>query len=608
MCGIVGYVGNKNAQEVILQGLEKLEYRGYDSSGIAINGKGHIEYKKLKGRLSVLEDYLKEIPLVGNVGIGHTRWATHGAPSDVNSHPHLNEKETIAVVHNGIIENYSVLKEELIKKGYKFKSETDTEVVAHLLDSLYDGDLLSTVFKAIEKLRGAYALGVISSNNPDELVAVRKESPLVVGVGEGENFIASDIPALLKYTKDVYFLENGEIVYLTKDNVKIYDENRNEVKRDIFTVDWDVEAASKGGYDHFMLKEIYEQPGAIKETLLRRLDENGRIVLDDIKLTKEDLDKISKVYIVACGTAYHAGLVGRYAIEKFAKIPVEPDVASEFRYREPFIDENTLLIAVSQSGETADTLAAIREAKNKGARILSITNVLGSSVARESDDVFYTWAGPEIAVASTKAYTTQLVALYMVALHMAIIKESITEDYYFEIIEKMKELPEKVEEILKKSNEIKEIAEIIKDKNSAFYIGRGLDYQTSMEGALKLKEISYIHTEAFAAGELKHGTIALIEKETPVIAVASQDYLYEKMVSNIQEVKARGAYTIAIVKEGLDKSLNHADETIYIPEVDNILAPVLTVVPTQLLAYYTSVIKGNDVDKPRNLAKSVTVE
>ncbi len=342
--------------------------------------------------------------------------------------------------------------------------------------------------------------------------------------------------------------------------------------------------------------------------MLRRLDENGRIVLDDIKLTKEDLDKISKVYIVACGTAYHAGLVGRYAIEKFAKIPVEPDVASEFRYREPFIDENTLLIAVSQSGETADTLAAIREAKNKGARILSITNVLGSSVARESDDVFYTWAGPEIAVASTKAYTTQLVALYMVALHMAIIKESITEDYYFEIIEKMKELPEKVEGILKKSNEIKKIAEIIKDKNSAFYIGRGLDYQTSMEGALKLKEISYIHTEAFAAGELKHGTIALIEKETPVIAVASQDYLYEKMVSNIQEVKARGAYTIAIVKEGLDKSLNHADETIYIPEVDNILAPVLTVVPTQLLAYYTSVIKGNDVDKPRNLAKSVTVE
>ncbi|OZV11956.1 glutamine--fructose-6-phosphate transaminase (isomerizing) [Tissierella sp. P1] len=608
MCGIVGYVGNKNAQEVILQGLEKLEYRGYDSSGIAVNGNEHIEYKKLKGRLSVLENYLKEKPLVGNVGIGHTRWATHGAPSDVNSHPHLNEQETIAVVHNGIIENYSVLKEELIKKGYKFKSQTDTEVVVHLLDSLYDGDLLSTVFKATERLRGAYALGVISSDNPDELVAVRKESPLVVGVGNDESFIASDIPALLKYTKDVYFLENGEIVHLTKDKVKIYDKDKNEVEREIFTVDWDIEAASKGGYDHFMLKEIYEQPKAIRETLLRRLDDNGRIVLDDINVTKEDLDKISKIYIVACGTAYHAGLVGRYAIERFAKIPVEPDVASEFRYREPFIDENTLLIAVSQSGETADTLAAIREAKSKGARILSITNVVGSSVARESDDVFYTWAGPEIAVASTKAYTTQLVALYMVALHMANIKKSISEDYYFEIIEKMKALPDKVEEIFQKSDEIKKIAGIIKDKNSAFYIGRGLDYQTSMEGALKLKEISYIHTEAFAAGELKHGTIALIEKETPVIAVASQDYLYEKMVSNIQEVKARGAYTIAIVKEGLDESLNHADETIYIPEVDNILAPVLTVVPTQLLAYYTSVIKGNDVDKPRNLAKSVTVE
>lgn len=608
MCGIVGYIGNKSAQEVILQGLEKLEYRGYDSSGIAVNGKGHIDFKKLKGRLSVLEDYLKENPLIGSVGIGHTRWATHGAPSDVNSHPHFNEKETIAVVHNGIIENYSTLKEELIKNGYNFKSQTDTEVVAHLLDSLYDGDLLSTVFKAVERLRGAYALGVISSNNPDELIAVRKESPLVIGVGDGENFIASDIPALLKYTKDVYFLENGDIVRLTKDKITIYDKDKNEAKREKFTVDWDIESASKGGYDHFMLKEIYEQPRAIEETLLRRLDDSGRIVLDDIKLTKEDLDKISKVYIVACGTAYHAGLVGRHLIEKFAKIPVEPDVASEFRYREPFIDENTLFIAVSQSGETADTLAAIREAKNKGARILSITNVLGSSVARESDDVFYTWAGPEIAVASTKAYTTQLIALYMVALHMANIKGSITEDYYFEIIRKMKELPEKVEGILEKSNEIKDIAEKIKDKKSTFYIGRGLDYQTSMEGALKLKEISYIHTEAFAAGELKHGTIALIEKETPVIAIASQDYLYEKMVSNIQEVKARGAYTIAIVKEGLDESLNHADETIYIPEVDNILAPVLTVVPTQLLAYYTSVIKGNDVDKPRNLAKSVTVE
>lgn len=605
MCGIVGYIGNKSAQDVILDGLEKLEYRGYDSSGIAVVKDEKIDYKKMKGRLSVLEDYLKENPLSGNVGIGHTRWATHGEPSDVNSHPHLNEKATIAIVHNGIIENYTTIKTELIEKGYKFISQTDTEVVAHLLDYLYDGDLLSTVFEARERLKGTYALGVISSKNPGEMVAVRKESPLVVGVGEGENFIASDIPALLKYTRDVYFLENGDLVHLKADKVDIYDEEKNLVKRDIFTVDWDIEAAGKAGYDHFMLKEIYEQPNAIKETLNRRLDDNGEISLEDINLTKEDLDKITKIYIVACGTAYHAGLVGRYAIEKLARIPVEPDVASEFRYREPFIDENTLLIAVSQSGETADTLAAIREAKEKGARILAITNVVGSSVARESDDVFYTWAGPEIAVASTKAYTTQLIALYMVALHMAKIKETIEKETYMKTIDDMKNLPEKVEHILKNADEIKEIAKKIKDANSAFYIGRGLDYQSSMEGALKIKEVSYIHTEAFPAGELKHGTIALIEEGTPVVAIGSQDHLYEKLVSNIQEVKARGAYVIAIVKEGRESV---ADKTIYIPEVDNLLAPVLTVIPTQLLAYYTSVLKGNDVDKPRNLAKSVTVE
>lgn len=608
MCGIVGYIGKRNAQEVILQGLERLEYRGYDSSGIAINNGKEIEYKKFKGRLTILENHLKENPIAGNLGIGHTRWATHGEPSDENAHPHLNEEETIAVVHNGIIENYIAIKEELINKGYKFKSQTDTEVVVHLIDSLYEGDLLTAVFKAVERLKGAYALGVISKDHPGELVAVRKESPLVVGLGEEENFIASDIPALLKYTRKVYFLENGEIVHLTKDDVKIYNQNREEVKKEVFTVSWDMEAASKGGFDHFMLKEIHEQPQAIKETLVRRLDDNGRIRLDDIKLTKEDLDKITKVYIVACGTAYHAGLIGRFLIEKLAKIPVETDIASEFRYREPFVDENTLFIAVSQSGETADTLAAIREAKSKGARILSITNVVGSSVARESDDVFYTWAGPEIAVASTKAYTTQLIAFYMIALHMASIKATITDEIYFDMIEKIKALPEKVEAILKKSEDIKEIVNSIKDKHSAFYIGRGLDYQTAMEGALKLKEISYIHTEAFAAGELKHGTIALIEKGTPVIAIVSQEKLYEKMLSNIQEVKARGAYTIVIAKEDLDESLNHADKTIYIPKVDDILAPVLTVVPTQLIAYYTSLLRGNDVDKPRNLAKSVTVE
>ena len=608
MCGIVGYVGKKNAQEVILQGLEKLEYRGYDSAGIAIVEDGVIKSEKFKGRLAVLNDFLEANPIKGSLGIGHTRWATHGAPSDENSHPHLSADNTIAVVHNGIIENYVSLKEDLIAKGYKFKSQTDTEVIVHLLDSLYEGNLLEAVNKLTSIIRGAYAIGVVCSKSPNEMVAVRNESPLIVGLGQDENFIASDIPALLKYTRDVCILENGETVHLTPEKVTIYSPDKKEVKRDKFTVDWDVESASKGGYDHFMLKEIHEQPTAIKDTLLRRLDENGKIKLDDIKLTKEDLEKISKVYIVACGTAYNAGLVGRYAIEKFAQIPVEPDIASEFRYREPFIDQNTLLIVISQSGETLDTLAAIREAKRKGARILSVTNVVGSSVARESDDVFYTWAGPEIAVASTKAYTTQMTALYMIALDLALTKGTITEEFYFDMIEKMKELPAKVEKILENYEDIKQVAKEIKDKHSAFYLGRGLDYQTAMEGALKLKEISYIHTEAFAAGELKHGTIALIEEGTPVIAIASQERLYEKMLSNIQEVKARGAYVIAIANENRKEIEAQADRVIYVPEVDDILAPVLTAVPTQLIAYYTSLIKGNDVDKPRNLAKSVTVE
>ena len=608
MCGIVGYVGKKNAQEVILQGLEKLEYRGYDSAGIAIVEDGVIKSEKFKGRLAVLSDFLEANPIKGSLGIGHTRWATHGAPSDENSHPHLNADNTIAVVHNGIIENYVSLKEDLIAKGYKFKSQTDTEVIVHLLDSLYEGNLLEAVNKLTSIIRGAYAIGVVCSKSPNEMVAVRNESPLIVGLGQDENFIASDIPALLKYTRDVCILENGETVHLTPEKVTIYSPDKKEVKRDKFTVDWDVESASKGGYDHFMLKEIHEQPTAIKDTLLRRLDENGKIKLDDIKLTKEDLEKISKVYIVACGTAYNAGLVGRYAIEKFAQIPVEPDIASEFRYREPFIDQNTLLIVISQSGETLDTLAAIREAKRKGARILSVTNVVGSSVARESDDVFYTWAGPEIAVASTKAYTTQMTALYMIALDLALTKGTITEEFYFDMIEKMKELPAKVEKILENYEDIKQVAKEIKDKHSAFYLGRGLDYQTAMEGALKLKEISYIHTEAFAAGELKHGTIALIEEGTPVIAIASQERLYEKMLSNIQEVKARGAYVIAIANENRKEIEAQADRVIYVPEVDDILAPVLTAVPTQLIAYYTSLIKGNDEDKPRNLAKSVTVE
>ncbi len=609
MCGIVGYLGNKKATEVLVEGLSKLEYRGYDSAGVAVNTGDELSIRKFKGRLAVLSDDLEKSPIQGTLGIGHTRWATHGEPSDVNSHPHFNKDKSIAVVHNGIIENYMELKEELQKEGYEFLSQTDTEVIAHLVDKYYEGNLFDAVYNATKKLRGAYAIGAICKDNNNELVAVRKDSPLIVGLGEGENFIASDIPAILKYTKNVYFLENGEFVHIQNDTVTVLDENRNVVKKEVNEITWDVESASKGGYEHFMLKEIYEQPNGVKETLVRRLDENGDIKLDDIKMTKKDLEKINKVYIIACGTAYHAGLVGKYAIEKFAKIPVTCDIASEFRYNDPFVDENTLVILVSQSGETADTLASLRYAKDKGARIMSVTNVVGSSIARESDDVFYTWAGPEVSVASTKAYTTQLVSFYMIALDFAIKKGSITKEYYHEMIEKLKQMPEKVTKALEQENYIKEdIAKSIKDRENAFYLGRGLDYSIAMEGALKIKEISYIHAEAFAAGELKHGTIALIEKGTPVIAIATQDSLFEKMVSNMEEVRARGAYVIAVAKEKNKEVEKSADKVIYIPDVDDILSSILTVLPLQLLSYYAAIERGCDVDKPRNLAKSVTVE
>ena len=608
MCGIVGYVGSRQAQNVIIEGLEKLEYRGYDSSGIAVIHDRSINTAKFKGRLSVLDNYTKENPITGNVGIGHTRWATHGAPSDINSHPHLNNKETIAVVHNGIIENYLTLKEELQSKGYQFVSETDTEVIAHLVDYYYEGDLLEAVFKTIKKLKGAYALGVIAKDSPEEMIAVRKESPLIVGLSEDGNYIASDVPAILNYTRDVYFLDNGEVVRLTPSGVEVFDFDSNPVDKEVHTVEWSVDAATKGGYDHFMLKEVYEQPQAIRETLTRRIDEDGYIKLDDIKLSAEDLNNINKIYIVACGTAYHAGKIGKLAIEKLAKIPVETDIASEFRYSDPFVDDRTLLILVSQSGETADTLAALREAKRKGARILSITNVVGSSIARESDDVFYTWAGPEVAVASTKAYTTQLIAFYMVALNMAIKKGTITKEKYFEVLDELKTLSGKVESLLEDIEAEKSIAQRIKEKSSLFYLGRGADYQTALEGSLKLKEISYIFTEAFAAGELKHGTIALIEEGTPVVAIATQKDLVEKMISNIKEVKARGAHVYAITTEGETEIKKVADEVIYVPETLDLLKPVLSVIPTQLIAYYTSLAKGIDVDKPRNLAKSVTVE
>ena len=608
MCGIVGYLGKRQATEVLIDGLSKLEYRGYDSAGVAVNTGNELAIRKFKGRLAILAEDLQKNPIDGHLGIGHTRWATHGEPSDVNSHPHFNMDRTIAVVHNGIIENYLELRAELEAEGVKFLSQTDTEIAAHMVSKYYEGNLLDAVYKATSRFRGAYALGVVCADNANELVAVRKDSPLVVGLGEDENMIASDIPAILKYTRNVYFLENGEFVHILGDKVTVLNENKEVVEKEVSEITWDVEAASKGGFDSFMAKEIYEQPKGVEDTLLRRLDENGRIKLDDIKITKEDLDKINKVYIVACGTAYHAGLVGKYAIEKFAKIPVIADIASEFRYSDPFVDENTLIIIVSQSGETADTLAALRDAKAKGARVLSITNVVGSSIARESDDIFYTWAGPEIAVASTKAYTTQLMAFYMIALNLAMTKGTITEEEYFKMIDILKEMPSKVEKVLECDKLVEEIAAEIKDKNDIFYLGRGLDYALAMEGSLKIKEISYMHAEAFAAGELKHGTIALIEEGTPVIAIATQEALFEKMVSNMQEVKARGAKVIAIVEEHNEEVEKSADRVIYIPEVEDMFASITSVVPMQLLSYHVAKMRGCDIDKPRNLAKSVTVE
>ncbi|WP_454965120.1 glutamine--fructose-6-phosphate transaminase (isomerizing) [Filifactor alocis] len=608
MCGIVGYIGKSDGQKFVLNGLEKLEYRGYDSSGIVTVSDNRLHLTKKKGRLQVLRDELEQHPLRGHLALGHTRWATHGAPSDVNAHPHTDEKGEFAIVHNGIIENYMELKHDLQEKGHHFLSDTDTEVIAHLLAEYDTGNLLDTVYEVKKHLQGAYALGIVSKNEPDTLIAVRKESPLIIGVGKEENFIASDIPAILEHTRDVYFIENGEVVVLTKDNVTIFDENRNLVTREVKHIDWDMSAATKAGYPHFMLKEIHEQPQAIRDTVKHRLQQDGTVSLGDVAWTKELLQDIHKIYIVACGTAYNAGRVGKVALERLTGIPVETDLASEFRYRDPFVNEHTLLILVSQSGETADTLAALREGKRKGARIFSITNVIGSSIARESDDVFYTWAGPEIAVASTKAYTTQLVAFYLIAMNMALLLGKMERSEYDRLLTEILALSDKIELMLKKESDIKQIADSIKDKNAVFYLGRNMDYNSAMEGALKLKEISYIFTEAFAAGELKHGTIALIEEGTPVITIATQTALLDKTFSNMQEVKARGAHLIAFTRESATTICNEADVTVTIPECPDLLMPVVSIVPAQLLAYYTSVLKGNDVDKPRNLAKSVTVE
>lgn len=609
MCGVMGYIGDDNAKDIIIEGLRKLEYRGYDSAGIVLYKDGKLEVRKKKGRLSNLEELLEKEDWTSTIGIGHTRWATHGEPSDVNSHPHTSMSGDVAVIHNGIIENYIELKEWLIKEhGSVFKSVTDTEVVAHLISVLYDGDLLSTCYKAISRMRGAYALGIMHEKEPDKIIAIRKDSPLVIGLGKGSNYIASDIPALLKHTKDVLLIENNEVVVLTKDNVTVYDADRKIVEKEPYHVTWDAATAEKEGYEHFMLKEIHEQPKGLHDTLASRLDENGNIKLDGISLTKEDLEAFEKIYIVACGTAYHAGLVGKYAIEKLAKIPVEVDVASEFRYRDPFINDKTLFISVTQSGETLDTLAALREAKDQGARILSIVNVVGSSVARESDDVFYTWAGPEIAVASTKAYTTQLMCLYLLAIYMGRTKGTINDADYTLYIEELSAMPQKLQAVLEKEESIEKIARKLYERKEVFYIGRGIDSAVAYEGSLKLKEISYINSFAIAAGELKHGTIALLDEGVPVIALANQDALYEKMMSNIQEVKARGAYVIGMAKNHNTEIEKSADETIHIPDCADIFTPLLAVVPLQILSYYVAKLKGCDIDKPKNLAKSVTVE
>lgn len=610
MCGIVGYIGENEAAPILLNGLKKLEYRGYDSAGIALFENGGLKVVKCKGRLAALEKKLDGVCMRGSVGIGHTRWATHGEPNDINSHPHLSNSGSIAVVHNGIIENYMKLKSFLVSQGFEFVSDTDTEVVAHLVEYYYNqsGDLVKAVMQSIGELEGSYALGVLCGGHPDMFVAARKDSPLIIGLGEGENFIASDIPAILEHTRDVYILEDKEVAVLRKDNVTVYDNYGVLQSKKVFHVEWDVEAAEKAGFEHFMIKEIFEEPKVVRDTANPRIN-SGMITLDNIRITPEYLKEIERIFIVACGTAYHAGMVGKYLIEKLARIPVETDLASEFRYRDPIIGSKNLVIIISQSGETIDTLFALREAKKRGARVLSIVNVIGSSIARESDDVLYTWAGPEIAVASTKAYNAQLVALTLVALDFAAKRGVIDCDRIRKIIEGLRDIPAAMEKILARREDIQKFASKHYNARSIFFIGRGLDYAISMEGSLKLKEISYIHSEAYAGGELKHGTIALIEKGTLVVCIMTQDNLLEKMVSNIKEVKARGAVVMAVTQQKHAEEVRKvADMVVPIPDIDPLLAPIAAVTPPQLFAYYMAVLKGCDVDKPRNLAKSVTVE
>lgn len=609
MCGIVGYAGRRKAAPLLLDGLKKLEYRGYDSSGIAVeNAKGEIQAVKAKGRLIKLIELTSggENP-DGTVGIGHTRWATHGEPNDVNSHPHLSEDGRFAVVHNGIIENYLELKSFLTDKGFKFVSQTDTEVIAHLLEYYFDGDVLDCIRKVLNKLSGSYALGILFNETPDVFYAIRKDSPLVVGLGKDENFIASDMPALLKYTRNFILLSDDEIACISGTKVVIYNKNMEVEEKKPFFVDWDPETAEKGGYPHFMLKEIHEQPKAVRDTVMPRIKDD-KIVLDDISLSAEYVKSIKKINIVGCGSAYHAGIIGKYYIERVCRIPVETDFASEFRYRSPIADECVLTIIISQSGETADTLAALREAKRLKSRTLAVVNVLGSSIAREADDVLYTHAGPEIAVATTKGYTTQVAALYLIGLYLAKTLDTIPQSEYEEQLKSLKNLSDNITKLLENPEETQYLASLYYKNKDFFFIGRGMDYASALEGALKLKEISYIHAEAYPAGELKHGTISLIENGSPVIAVAVDKRLFEKTLSNIKEVKTRGAKVIAVASKENRAVENEAEHTLYIPDCHPLLAPVLTAVYLQLFGYYVAAVKGCDIDKPRNLAKSVTVE
>ena len=610
MCGIVGYIGFNQASDFLLDGMAKLEYRGYDSAGIAVIGLDNvIKIQKKVGRLANLEAIVKADPNEGTVGIGHTRWATHGRPSDMNAHPHSSEDGKFAVVHNGIIENYMPLKEELIEKGYHFKSETDTEVVAHLLEDMYDGDFVSTVRRMLDRVDGAYALEIICADEPDKIICTKKENPLVIGLGKGENFVASDIPAIINYTRDTYILSDGELAIVTRDNVSVFDREGNAIDKEVFHVSWNAEAAEKGGYEHFMLKEIHDQPKAVRDTFGTHISEDGKtVIFDELNWTADDVAAFNKILIVACGTAYHAGLVTKQYIENLARIPVNVEIASEYRYSNPLTDDKTLCIVISQSGETSDTLAALKEAKRHGAKSLAITNVVGSSISREADNTVYTWAGPEISVASTKAYTTQLVAGLLFAVYLGQLNGKMDPALGGEILCGVKSLPTLIHEIFEVDEDMKAFAKHYGFKSDAFFLGRAIDYAVAMEGALKLKEISYIHAEAYAGGELKHGTLALIEEGVPVIALATQEDVYDKMISNIREVKAREAVVIGIGMKGDEELSKHVDHTIYVPRANKFIAPILAVVPLQLLAYYAAITRGADVDKPRNLAKSVTVE